>query len=181
MFLNFIIFLVLFFAIYSSAVYFIVTTELRDKLEPEEYKALKSFSSKCKAYEDRTYNGIFDGDAIMFVLVISAIIYFVLFFTTFEEKQVKLLRRNDISAEFVRTYERFGIERQNRFVENKYIEDTYGEVYYNKDYFKYLYKAGENVSDYVNVSLDNDTVIFKVPQKIKTLENQTQSKKEDEE
>mgnify|MGYP007054408775 CR=1 FL=1 len=166
MFLNFIIFLVLFFAIYFSIVYIVVTNELKSKLEPEEYKALKSFSSKCKEYDDRTWNGIFDGSAIAFVLMISAFIYFVLFFVTFEEKQVKLLRRNDISAEFVKTYERFGIERQNKFVENKYTEDAYGEVYYNKDYFKYLYRAGENVSDYVNVSLDGDTIIFKVPQKI---------------
>ena len=173
MFLNFIIFLILFFVIYFSAVYFIVTTELKSKLEPEEYKALKSFSSKCKEYEDKTWsNGIFDGDAIMFILVISAVIYFVLFFATFEEKQVKFLRRDDISAEFVKTYERFGVERQNRFVENKYVEDTYGEVYYNKDYFKYLYKAGENVSDYVNVSLDGDTVIFKVPQKVSNNKNE---------
>ena len=173
MFLNFVIFLVIFFVIYSSAVYFVVTTELKSKLEPGEYKALKSFSAKCKEYDDRTWNnGIFDGEAIMSVLVISAIIYFVLFFTTFEEKQIKLLRKNDISAEFVKTYERFGIERQNKFIENKYVKYAYDEVYYNKDYFKYLYKAGENVSDYVSVSLDNDTVIFKVPQKISDNKNE---------
>lgn len=70
------------------------------------------------------------------------------------------------------TYTRFGIERQSKFIENKYFIFDTNDMVYNKQYFEYLYKAGEDVSNYADISLDGRLLMFKIhPQKASLRRN----------
>lgn len=172
MFLNFLIFLIIFAVLYFCYAYIEVNFQLKDMLEKGEYESLKSFCSKIKAYNQRAWhNTIFNADVIGSVLLISSLIYSVLWFSTYNEKSIKILKKNNVSVEFLKTYDRFGIERQSKFIENKYfMTDIYG-IQYNKQYFKNLYKAGEDVSDYATISLDGEVLYLKRVSPEKELDN----------
>ena len=172
MFLNFLIFSFIFTVFYFCYVYLEVNVRLKEILEKGEYESLKSFCSKIKAYNQNVWHdNAFSADFIGGVLMISAIFYGILFFSTYEEKSIKVLRRNTVSAEFLKTYNRFGIERQSKFVENKYFISATNGMQYDAQYFEYLYKAGEDVSDYADISLDGEVLFLKNISIEKELEN----------
>lgn len=172
MFLNFLIFLFIFSVLYFCYIYIEVNTRLEYHLGKRKYKSLKTFCSKIKKYNQKIfYDNAFDIDHIVWTMIISAIFYGILFSSTYTEKSISVLRKNNASVEFLETYDRFGIERQRKFIENKYSMYDMNNAYYNKKYFEYLYKAGEDVSNYVDVSLDGEVLMFKIPNKSLLREN----------
>lgn len=80
---------------------------------------------------------------------------------------LRIVRKNEVSAEFEQIYSRFGVQYNKKFIVSKYYTGfsclNESNRCFNKEYFVNMFKAGQDISEYANISLDGSYIEFKKP------------------